>query len=128
MKADELVNRLIESDADSVDPKAYLRKVESPMLEVAIRRFVTALADEENVDSRDLVAQGLVTIGVDPHMAKLIALEQGSSQAFVNWHYLKSSGLGGRVLKDAVEFIKVVYDVEQDEDLLDHLHNQFTQL
>jgi hypothetical protein len=128
MKASELVDKLIEADADSVDPKSYLRRVESPMREVAIKNLVTALVDEENVDSRDLVARGLVTIGVDPHLAKLIALEQGSSQAYVNWHYLKSSGLGGRVLKDAVEFIKVVYDVEQDEDLLYHLHNQYTKL
>lgn len=125
MRANDLVDKLIESDADDVDPKHYLRKVESPMREVAIRAYINAMVHDNPIDSRALVAKGLETLGVDHLKATLIALDQGSSQAYVNRRYLSSLGLTGRMLKDALEFIRVVYDVEQNEDLLNFLYDKF---
>lgn len=115
MRASDLVDKLIEADADSFDPKAYLRNVKPPMLELAKKQFVIGAVEAPNLDSRNLVIKGLTLIGVHPHTATLIAIEQASSQAYVDRRYLRDQGIAERVLQDASDFIKFVYRLQRDD-------------
>lgn len=114
MNAKDIVDKLVEGGPDDLEPKAYLRQVKPPMLELAKKQFVIGMIDAPGLDSRNLVIEGLKLLGVPTHVAMLIALEQGSSQAYVDKRYLRAQGLTDRVLQDASDFIKFVYKLERD--------------
>lgn len=119
--------KLVQENEDFEDEDYDIVKdVSSNSLVDEVKRdFVRALTLEEYGDSRTLVKDCLVRLGVPWANASLIALEQGSSQAYVARKYLSDVGLRDDVLENAAKFIKFVYTLQTREGAREHYAQMF---
>ena len=124
MKAKQIIEAL-HRHPDDVPPKSYLLATK-PLIDDIKRKFVIDVVEDNIGDPREAVAAALVKLGVPRDRARMVGLEQGSSQACVNRNYLKGMGLTGKVLDDATDFVRFVYRLERNEDYLERLYDRYT--